>query len=203
MSVSTRYCYHTVTSDTSESESETSGSESDDTSANKKIKKREKRKSSKAAVYVEGPYETDSLLSEGCENPYDERPVGAPPTDPTGERLLGRTFRLACFLEEAEGSEELATVTEVGTFDYNDGDSENVLWFHYTGASKPIHLLLCKTAFYFPFLSFTTQTPLQGTKTATTRWSMRSWIGSCGTTTRTSGIISIVTCALKFNLLCA
>ena len=111
--------------------------------------------------------------------------MGAPPTDPTGERLLGRTFRLACFLEEAEGSEELATVTEVGTFNYNDGGSENVLWFHYTGASKPIHLLLCKTAFYFPFLSFTTQTPLQGTKTTTTRWSMRSWIGSCGTTVNT------------------
>jgi hypothetical protein len=94
------------TSDTSESESDTSGSDSDsdNTSANKKIKKRARRESSKAAVYVEDPYETDSLLSEGCENPYDERPVGAPPTDPTGERLLGRTFRLACFLEEAEGS---------------------------------------------------------------------------------------------------
>ena len=82
-------------------------------------------------MHVEGPCETESLLSEGCDNPYDERPVGAPQTDPTGERLLGRNFRLACFLEEAEGSEELATVTEVGTFDYNDGDSENVLWFHY------------------------------------------------------------------------
>jgi hypothetical protein len=36
-------------------------------------------------MYVEGPYETDSLLSEGCGNPYDERPVGAPPTDPQGK----------------------------------------------------------------------------------------------------------------------
>jgi hypothetical protein len=108
-------------------------------------------------VYVEGPYETDSLLSEGRDNPYDERPVGAPPTELTGERLLGRTFRFACFLEEAEGLEELATVTEVGTFDYNDGDSENVLlWFHYTGASKPIYLILCEATFYFPLLSFTT-----------------------------------------------
>jgi hypothetical protein len=168
----------------------------DDTSANKKITKRAKRESSKAAVYVEDPHETDSLLSEGFENPYDERPVGAPPTNPTGERLLGRTFRLVCFLEEAEGSEELATVTEVGTFDYNDGDSENVLWFHYTGVSKPIYLILCKATFYFSFLSFTTQTPQQGRKTTTTRWSMRSWIGSCGTTTRTSGVISILMLAL-------
>jgi hypothetical protein len=29
----------------------------------------------------------------------------------------------------------LATVTEVGAFDDNDGDSENVLWFHYTDSS--------------------------------------------------------------------
>jgi hypothetical protein len=61
---------------------------------------RAKRKSSKAAVHVEGPYETDSLLSEseGYDNPYDERPVSAPLTDPAGERLLGRAFRPACFL---------------------------------------------------------------------------------------------------------
>jgi hypothetical protein len=45
---------------------------------------------------------------------------------------VGRAVRLACFLEEAAGPEGLATVIEVGTSDYNDGDSENVLWFHYT-----------------------------------------------------------------------
>ena len=53
-------------------------------------------------MHVEDPCETDSLLSEGCDNPYNERPVDAPPTDFTGERFLGRTFRLACFLEEDE-----------------------------------------------------------------------------------------------------